>query len=161
MTADYFKTRPHHSNKDPPASDQDRAFSLAARIVAMVQPSADQQFEGLLEAGVRPVIWRSDTSFTAFLHSVFPKRQHPALSPGHQVASSAKVSLASITGHRLKVAGLDIIPTNDLREHLALDAKKGTVSLFHYTSVLEERLSICHDQEISAKKSASEKSTLK
>ena len=157
LTANYFRTRRHGGHKEPLASDQDRAFNLAARIIAMVQPSAGQQFEGLLEAGVRPVVWRGDTSFTAFLHSVFPKRQYPALSPD-QIAS--KVSLASMTSHRLKVAGLNIIPTNDLREHLALDAQKGTVSLFHYTSVLEEHISSYY-QEIPRQNSSSEKGSPK
>jgi len=142
LTADYFDLRRQHghSNKEPPVSDQNRAFSLAARIITMVQPSAGQQFEGLLEAGVQPVVWRGDTSFAAFLQATFPRRQHPSLNPD-PTSCSARISLASMTSHRLKAAGLTIIPTHDLREHLALDAKKGTVSLFHYTSFLEEHLS--------------------
>jgi hypothetical protein len=142
LTADHFGTQCPKGDKDLQASDRDRAFNLAARIISMVQPSAGQQFEGLLEAGIQPAVWCDNTSFTGFLTSVFPKRQQPALSCNPHAKVSPSTLLSSITSHRLKkVAGLDIIPTSDLREHLALDAKKGTVSVFHYTSVLKEHLS--------------------
>lgn len=53
----------------------------------------------------------------------------------------SKIHLAAITAKRSKkVARLTLIPTNDLRDHLLLDEKKGTVAIFHYTSVLKEHL---------------------
>jgi hypothetical protein len=106
-----------------------------------VQSSAENQSDGLLEAGVQPVTWHSDQSLAKFLTSVFPKRGHPALSPIDDVSLSARIHLSSITAKRLKkVAGLEIIPTSNLGDHLLLDEKNGTVAIFHCTSVLKEFL---------------------
>lgn len=144
LSATYFEPR----SQQPCASDQNRAFNLAARIITMIQPSDEHVSDGLLEAGIEPVIWGNETSFTAFVQSVFTKREYPVLNSGEQSASSLRLALTSITSHRLKkVAGLEIIPTNDLRQHLALDHVNGTVSLFHYTSVLKEYLCDRHKDE--------------
>jgi hypothetical protein len=113
----------------------------------VVQPAADQQPDGLLEAGMAPAVWHNGQTLAGFISSVFPRRDFPSLGgggPGHgaeEVSPSAKIQVASITARRLKkVAHLDIVPTDDLRNHLVLDEKKGTVAVFSYTSVLKEHL---------------------
>jgi hypothetical protein len=142
LTTEYFDQRAQQGCERPPINDQNRAFNLAARVICMVHPSAESQTDGLLDSGVQPVIWCNDKSFSSFVASVFPRRQHPALNTaGGDSTHSANIKLSQITAKRLrKVARLDIIPTNDLRDHLHLDETNGTVSVFHYTSFLKEYL---------------------
>ncbi|KAH8898847.1 hypothetical protein GQ53DRAFT_817076 [Thozetella sp. PMI_491] len=140
ITEDFFAARAKNGRPVPPESDQNRAFNLAARVITMVQPSAEYQSDGLLEAGMQPAMWRGDESFSNFVRSLFPKREHPALQPRSDVPASARVSVRSVTAKRLKtIAGLNIVPTDDLRRHLSLD-ESGTVSVYHFTSVLKEHL---------------------
>jgi len=142
LTAEHFATRETEKGQVPPARDQNRAFNLAARVVMMVQPAAENQSDGLLEAGIRPVIWHDEKSLSDFASSIFPKREYPTLHPSGDSEGPAKVRLASIMAKRLKkIAKLKIVPTGDLSSHLHLDEANGTVSIFHYTSVLKENLS--------------------
>jgi len=142
VTTEYFDGRAsRESGPSPPQSDQDRAFNIAARIMAMTRPSAQNQSDGLLESGAQTIIWYRGNSLASFVNSAFPKRDHPALSRNDETSSSDEVRLASITANRAKKAAkLKIIATDDLRDHLLLDEKKGTVSVFHLTSVLKEHL---------------------
>ncbi|KAH7121745.1 hypothetical protein B0J13DRAFT_648502 [Dactylonectria estremocensis] len=141
LTAGYFASRETQESKNPPLSDQNRAFNLAARIITMVQPSAEYQSDGLLELGSQPALWSGDKSLATFINSAFPKREYPSLSHGNDVTSATKINLSSIMARRLKkVAKLEMIPTDDLTSHLLLDSKKGTVAIFHYTSILKESL---------------------
>jgi len=141
LISEYFGMRALQAGKEPPRPDQDRAFNLAARVLVMVQCSAENQCDGLLEAGNQPLTWHSGKSLSGFIASIFPKREHPALNASDDVAISGRVQLDSVTAKRLKkVGGLDIIGTNDLRNHLFLDEKRGILSVFHFTSVLKEHL---------------------
>ncbi|CAM1510078.1 Fc.00g004130.m01.CDS01 [Cosmosporella sp. VM-42] len=141
VTDEYFDGREREEGRKTPPNDQKRAFNLAARIITMIQPAAENQSDGLLEAGAQPVLWPSEKSLADFISSVFPKREYPSLSQDSDVAATAKIPISSITAKRLKkVAKLKIVPTNDLSGHLSLDKKNGTVSIFHYTSVLKEHL---------------------
>ncbi|KAI1212534.1 uncharacterized protein F4807DRAFT_340318 [Annulohypoxylon truncatum] len=142
LTTKYFSQRVQNgTQKLPTTVDQNRAFGLAARIISMVQCSAENQSDGLLEAGTQPSTWHSDRSFKDFMESVFHKREQPALNSNDDVALSAKIHLASVTAKRLrKVANLKIIPTNDLRNHLLLNDADGTVAIYHYTGVLKEHI---------------------
>ncbi|KAI0883834.1 uncharacterized protein GGS22DRAFT_166205 [Annulohypoxylon maeteangense] len=144
LTIEYFSQR---GVQTPPITDQNRAFSLAARITSMIKCSIENQSDGLLEAGTQPITWHSDKSFTAFVDSAFPKREQPKLNPDDDVASSEKVHLALVTAKRLrKVAHLKAIPTNNLKDHLLLDYKNSTVAIYHYTSVLKEHILACREE---------------
>lgn len=141
LTTEYFTKREVEERKRPPLSDQNRAFNLAARIITMVQPAAENQSDGLLEAGSQPALWSSDKSLATFISSVFPKREHPNLSGNSDVTATTKIDVSSIMAKRLKkIAKLKIVPTDDLASHLSLDTRQGTVSIFHHTSVLKESL---------------------
>lgn len=139
VTTEFFKAR---AGSVPPRGDQNRAVNLAARIITMVQPSAEHQCGGLLDSGVPPAKWHESESLTEFVASLFPRRDYPSLiQGGPEVADVPCVNLDSITAAQLmKVAHLTLIPMHDLRYHLALDVKRGTVAVFHYTSVLKENL---------------------
>lgn len=142
LTNEYFHQGAKVSGDDlPPLADQEQAFNIAVRVMAMVLPSAENQSDGLLEAGLQPTTWTNDQSLSDFIASIYPQREHPALKQAGDLAAMAEVRLASITAKRLrKLARLDIVPTSDMRNHLLLDEKKGTVSVFHFTSYLKESL---------------------
>ncbi|KAI9155688.1 hypothetical protein HJFPF1_08277 [Paramyrothecium foliicola] len=128
----------------PLLADQNRAFSLAARIITMVNSSVENQSDGLLESGALPVTWQSDTSFSDFIQAAFPAHDeddHQQDNPRQQLVPARHAEWAELTAKRLKrVAGLDLIPTDNLQNHLRLDLKYKTVEIYHYTSVLKEHL---------------------
>ncbi|KAJ6782846.1 hypothetical protein PWT90_02845 [Aphanocladium album] len=129
----------------PPAADQNRAFSLAARILAMVNASAENQADGLLEAGIHPMAWQDNISFDEYFTRAFPIQREmidPAEDdPGQRLVPKQTNRWPNLTAKRLKkLAGLEIIATDNLQNHLRLDLKYRTVDIFHYTSVLKENL---------------------
>ncbi|KAI8953300.1 hypothetical protein F4801DRAFT_147012 [Xylaria longipes] len=144
LTAEYFAACRQTGNLDIPSNDQNRAFSLAARVTTMLQCSVEDQSDGLLEAGTQPAIWHGDKSFNQFVDSVIV-RQNPLRLGPYNVAiprpPRPTFTLESISVKRLRrVAKLKIVPANDLRDHLLLDKKNGTVAVYHYASVLKEHL---------------------
>ncbi|KAK7430683.1 hypothetical protein QQZ08_002727 [Neonectria magnoliae] len=141
LTARYFATRAAEESQMPLLSDQNRAFNLAARVVTMVLPSAENQSDGLLETGTQPPVWPGEISLASFISSVFPKQEFPSLTGGNDVVDTAKTHVHSIMAKRLKkIAKLKMVPTDNLSSHLFLDTKNGTLAVFHYTSVLKENL---------------------
>lgn len=143
LTTEYFHQKSRTTGQNAPfLADQEQAFNIAVRIMVMILPSAENQSDGLLEAGLQPAVWTNEQSLEEFISSAFPQREHPALTQSGESAAMANVRLASITARRLqKIAHLEIIPTSDMRNHLLLDEKNGTVAVFHYTSFLKENLS--------------------
>ncbi|KAI0474208.1 hypothetical protein F4859DRAFT_482261 [Xylaria cf. heliscus] len=144
LTTEYFGTSGKIGIPDTPSNDHNRAFSLAARVMTMLQCSVEDQSDGLLEAGTQPAVWHGNKSFNQFVESVIV-RQNPLRFGPYNVAiprpPQPTFTLESISAKRLrKVAKLKIVPTNDLRDHLALDRNNGTVAVYHYASVLKEHL---------------------
>lgn len=148
LTETFFAQRARDNNcaAVPPAADQHRAFSLAVRAMTMVTSSVENQLDGLLESGTLPVTWQSDTSFSDFIQQIFPAREDIDFGSNdhgdHLVPIPTQGSnWSSVTAMRLKkVAGLELIPTDNLRNHLRLDLKAMTVEIYHHTSVLKEHL---------------------
>jgi len=135
----------HRAEKDgsrekPSETDQARAFDLAARILTMVNCSAEKQMGVLLEDGKRPMSWANSDSLVTFITKTFPTTDHPSLNDPYQAEQANKLK-ASLRGRRLtKMAGLSFVPTDNLARHLCLDADKGQVEIFHHTRVLKEHL---------------------
>lgn len=127
----------------PSLTDQNRAFSLAARVVAMINSSAENQTDGLLESGTLPITWQDEKSFAEFLEAAFPENGDVAErdDPRESFLPSKDGKWAKLTAKRLKKnAGLELVPTNNLQNHLRLDLKYKTVEIYHYTGVLKEHL---------------------
>ncbi|TQV95658.1 hypothetical protein IF1G_05487 [Cordyceps javanica] len=124
--------------------DQDRAFSLAARVLAMVNSSAEHQADGLLESGMLPLTWQDNRSFSDFMETAFPLQgdeKGGRESPRQQLIPDQANKWPKLTAKRLKkMAGLELVATDNLQNHLRLDAKHKTVEIYHYTSVLKENL---------------------
>ncbi|KAI1077795.1 hypothetical protein F5B20DRAFT_572028 [Whalleya microplaca] len=155
LTAEHFGRYMSSNSQSVPSNDQNRAFSLATRVMTMLQCSVEGQSDGLLEAGSQPIIWRSDQSFNQFINSAIPKQNQVSFG-SEDTSPSIKLPPASITAKRLKkIAKLKVIPTNDFRNHLLLDEGSGTIAVYHYTSVLKEHISSYQYQNIQGKSESS------
>lgn len=143
-------TRSHFSHRAsargdsglPSQNDQNQAFSLAVRIMAMVNSSAEEQMDGgLLESGSMPITWHDDTSFTEFMGAAFVPQDIVVKVTSNMDLATQSVRLSKLTAKRLKkVAGLQLLATNNLQNHLRMDLKRNTVEIYHHTSVLKEHL---------------------
>ncbi|KAM5348999.1 hypothetical protein ACJ41O_008822 [Fusarium nematophilum] len=135
-------TDEHFSRRETPPSpaDQHRAFNLAAQVILMVKCSAENQPSGLLELGTQPMPWRSTQTLAEFMSMAFPQHDTGNLSLRDDAGRITDVKLAISAKNLKTVAGLRFEGTDDLRNHLRLDAKKGVVEIFHFTSVLKEHL---------------------
>ncbi|KAL7625219.1 hypothetical protein AAE478_004434 [Parahypoxylon ruwenzoriense] len=148
LTLDYFNGCTEPGSQRLPSSDQNRAFSLAIRVMTMMQCSIDDQSDGLLETGSQPIVWRGDQSFNQFISSAIPRRNQVSFESQNDSPQCIKLPTDSVTASRLKhVAKLRIIATNNLRNHLLLDERNGTISIYHYTSVLKEHLGMTQNED--------------
>ncbi|TRX95935.1 hypothetical protein FHL15_003077 [Xylaria flabelliformis] len=152
LTTEYFAACTRVGMLDVPSNDQNRAFSLAARVMTMLQSCVEDQCDGLLEAGTQPAIWHFSKSFNQFVDCVIV-RQYPLRLGPYSVAipqyPKPTFTLESLSVKKLRrVAKLKLVPTNDLRDHLALDKKNGTVAVYHFTSVLKEHLRAGREREL-------------
>lgn len=136
LTHEYFSKR----HKPPPSSDQHWAFNLAVQVMSMVKCSAENQPSSLLELGNQPIQWHFDESLAEFMTRAFPQRDIGNLHIHDDLGEIRDIKPA-LTARRLKkVAGLRFQGTDDLRNHLRMDVKRGVVDIYHYTSVLREHL---------------------
>ncbi|KAL6799895.1 hypothetical protein J3E68DRAFT_435411 [Trichoderma sp. SZMC 28012] len=136
LTHGYFSKR----NKPPSSSDQHWAFNLAVQVMSMVKCSAEDQPPSLLELGTQAIQWHFDESLAEFLSRAFPQKDTGNLHV-HDDSGEIRDIKSALTARRLKkVAGLRFQGTDDLRNHLKMDVKRGVVEIYHYTSVLREHL---------------------
>lgn len=108
----------------------------------MVNSSAEEQMDGgLLESGSMPLTWHDDTSFTEFMNAAFVTQNTTVQVTSNLDLATQNVRLSKLTAKRLKkVAGLQLLATNNLQNHLRMDLKCNTVEIYHHTSVLKEHL---------------------
>lgn len=127
----------------PQLADQNCAVSLAARVIAMVNTSVENTMDGL-EGGMLPMTWQEDTSFADYLQAAFPVQDDvEAVSdePRQRLMQRKGTKWPKLTAKRLKkMAGLELVPTDNLQNHLRLDLKYNTVEIYHHTNVLKENL---------------------
>lgn len=121
----------------PARADQERALNLAVQVAMMINCFASRQSSVLLEYGNQQARWDKRDSFSRFLKDAFPKTVHPEIDRIKQDLRATKLK---------KHAGLDFLPTNDLRNHLQLDRKAGVIEIFHHTAFLKEQLRLTKDQ---------------
>jgi hypothetical protein len=83
--------------------------------------------------GAESIVWANQATLYTYLDEAFP------LSGMDEKAQ--KDVFGAISARRLvKVGGLQLQPTDDLREHLFVDEKAGTVKVFDQTMFLRECL---------------------
>ncbi|KJZ74450.1 hypothetical protein HIM_06046 [Hirsutella minnesotensis 3608] len=137
LTHEYFSRR---GAMPPSMADKHRAFNLVVQVMAMVKCSAGNQPSGVLELGTQPLTWHSDKSLTEFMLDAFPHFGIVNLNV-HDDLNKTRGVKPVLTGARLKkVAGLRFRGTDDLRNHLRMDDRRGIIEIDHYTSVLKEHL---------------------
>jgi hypothetical protein len=137
FSEEWFATQP---NQVPiPEEDQDRAINLAVKIMVMINCSAQRQVSGLLEHGAFQKRWHNDATLTEFISDAFPETDHPVFNET-EPGDGPRLKSALMAKKLKKVAGLKFKPTDDLRCHLKLDQKTGTVDIFHHTAFLKEQL---------------------
>lgn len=131
----------------PQIADQNRVFSLAARILFMVNSSAKDHGDGLLEMRLLPVTWEDDISAATFFQEAFSVQRNLRENEAAQGLLQRHTTLRrsnrwpKLTAKRLKkMAGLDLVPTDNLQNHLRIDLKCGRVEIYHHVSVLKEHL---------------------
>jgi hypothetical protein len=121
----------------PEDRDQERAFSIAASILLLMDFRVLHDAANIMSGNVLRVSWRDDVSATIFVEEAFPSKP---LSPDLQHM------LIDLKGKRLiKNAKLRLEPTNDIRRHLVLDKKQKTLWIFHQTAVLRQLLATSDD----------------
>ena len=145
LTQQYFASRGalegwSDSNSFPATTDQSRAFNIAANVVFMVNCAPLREASDYIEHHHLPIAWRNEVSATRFISEAFPTTEHPYFDKGG--SQSGRDILKTLSATRMKKAGLHFEPTNDLRDHLSLDHKKGIVRVFHRTAVLKETLKL-------------------
>ncbi|PHH79457.1 hypothetical protein CDD82_2376 [Ophiocordyceps australis] len=140
LTHEYFSRRDH----EPSLADQHRAFNLVMQVITMVKCSAEGQPSAILELGTQPLQWHSNTCQTDFMLKAFPKSTTLCLENSLNHSRDLK---SALTARRIqKVAKLTFEGTDDLRNHLRMNPCRGTVEIYHYTSVLKEHLA--HDKSM-------------
>ncbi|KAK6535589.1 hypothetical protein TWF694_002044 [Orbilia ellipsospora] len=115
----------------------ERALNLAAKIVTMTSCTSLGQSLLLLEHGLIRIPWRADSSLCEFITRTFPSSdsQNPS---AEMIVSSIE---HSILARKLKkVAGLRLIPTDDLSSHLKMSRQHRTLQIFHHCGFLKENL---------------------
>lgn len=99
-----------------------------------------------LEYGALRTGWTNEHTLTQLVQAAFPDLDKLTLDDG--VSDGAEQLIRStLTARRLsKRSGLTFEPTDDLRNHLRLDRKLGTVHIFHHVAFLKEHLRLTKGQ---------------
>jgi len=118
---------------------QDEAINTAVRVMLMVTCGRGHSSATELEAGINLRPWKDQMALTQFFDECFPTSDHPSLNDMN-AAPSRNIKEALAATKLKKRAGLRFCPTDNLRRHLELDRKNGTVLIFHHTAFLKEHL---------------------
>jgi hypothetical protein len=144
LTQQYFANRDDAAIKIPDPTDQLRAFNIAARVLLMVNCGLSHESIEILEYAQLPRPWRNDMSISQFVIEIFPTSNHPYFEDLSELSDNLAIRKAVAASSLKKRANLRLEPTDDLRNHLRLDRKQGTVQIFHQTAVLKESLIAGH-----------------
>lgn len=137
----YFGARRLNTAVEAPTpEDQERAFTLAARVMTSVACSSEDVESAILELGTEPVPWRGAMSISQFLLAAFPLSNTLSLAPlpGSRRNNNVRPRLSAET--ITKTGRLRVQPTDDIRNHLRIDIKSRTLQVYQQTSALKENL---------------------
>jgi len=130
--------------------DAEATLDLAVRTMLMMNSLMCNSPLDVLEYGLLETGWRSDDSLETFVRACFPglDQQPLATTRLDRIQQSVRDNLNA--RHLRAKAGLAFEPTDDLRHHLKLDKKVGTVKIFHHVGFLKEHLRLTCDQPATA-----------
>jgi len=123
------------------AADRHRAMDIAASVVFMTNHKPWQHSADFFEEPDPPILWRSNTTATAFMSEAFPYA-----SPGFLASSLGDIRFSdllwSLAASKLVKAGFRLEPTDDLSSHLTMDftGRKKVIRIFHCSAALKEVL---------------------
>ena len=131
-----------HGSPAPREADQYGALCTALKVMGMVDVSAVGEggpLTGSATGGSRQTLWSPDDSYAELWGRFFREKQCPELE--ESASPSSSTITASLCARELtRIGKLKLVGTSDLRNHLRLDGKSGTLEIFHHTSVLKEHL---------------------
>jgi hypothetical protein len=120
--------------------DQTRAFVIAARILTMLTISDVDGPQSVVELGNTGIEWRENVSISHLLSTAFtassPISCGMTSARNRESVLRTRLSAEAIT----QVGRLRLVPTDYINNHLELDTMRGTLQIFHHTSVLKEHL---------------------
>jgi hypothetical protein len=129
----------------PPKTDQTRALNLATRVLFMVDiPLGSSHLPHTV-----PLLgqWPDSSSVLGYLMSTFKAQSRIEMSTMNVPMCALEGGetwdniLSVLSARKLKrIASLQIVPTDNLAEHLGLDKAKGIVKVFHHLAFLKEHL---------------------
>jgi hypothetical protein len=105
----------------------DSAIFLAVRLWLMINvgsPNLQRVFPGKSN-----IIWSPDSSINSLLETQFP--HHPTMLSAPQLPRNLNVYELE------RVAGLDVVWTDHLTDHLQLDLDLNRINIYHHVSVLK------------------------
>jgi len=130
----------------PPVADQQRAITLVVEVMFMMNCSSQGPRPDIrsLEFGIRKTGWKDNITLVQFISGEFSMIDHPVIN-SEDVAFSAEMKFALKARNLKKLAGLKFCATDDLRNHLVIEQRTGTVNIFHHTAFLKEHLRLSKD----------------
>jgi hypothetical protein len=117
-------------------AESERCLRITTKLAVMVDCASRNAFSvnyRLQNDDTFPAKWRDDQTFVDFFHCVFPT--YPT-SP-FRVSEAGKGLKAWKLLHRHHI---QIVPTNDLVEHLVYNKTSRTISVFHQVAYLKEQI---------------------
>lgn len=143
LMSQYFDARRPPADttvETPTPEDQERAFSLAARVMTSVACSSEDVESAVLELGTEPVPWRGELSISQFLLAASPLSNILSLGllPDSRWDNNLRSRLSAET--ITKTGRLRLLPTDDIRNHLRIDTKSQTLQVYQQTSLLKVNL---------------------
>lgn len=129
----------------PPKTDQSRALNLATRVLFMVEIPQGNSPSPLIVP--LPGQWPDSLSVLGYLMSTFKAQSKIEMSAMNlpiyalEGGETWDKILSVLSARKLRsIASLQIVPTDNLAEHLWLDRAKGVVKVFHHLAFLKEHL---------------------
>jgi hypothetical protein len=138
LTDEYFSAY----DRKPDATDQERAFNLAIKIMNMVNCSIEDQSLDGLEIGSCPTTWSNDMTHQQFIEALFPVKDRLILAEKGELSDIRRQLNAS---QLRKTARLKFRGTDDLKNHLKLNLQTRVLQLYHHTTFLRENLRATRD----------------
>ncbi|CAA9958041.1 hypothetical protein PTMSG1_01615 [Pyrenophora teres f. maculata] len=150
LTQRFFDNNHPDPSKRPTLSDQRNAINIATWILLLTSCGPCRGLIDPADDSYPMIPWRDGVSLQDFVGEAFPKRIHPYFDL-LQDRKRVQDVLSSLKAPRLqKDASIRFTATADIRQHLSMDLKQGTVQLFDCTAVLKEILmATLHDSNAS------------
>ncbi|KAL6788657.1 hypothetical protein J3E68DRAFT_430875 [Trichoderma sp. SZMC 28012] len=124
--------------------DREVAARVTTRLAFMIDPSSRDIYSMLYRIeneDAYPVKWLPNQTFIQFFHAAFPTESVDCWNSNKECTDLMAWSLR-------KRLGVEIIPTNDLAEHLVYNPKRKTLAVFHQVEWLKAQVRCTADRSL-------------